>query len=114
MSAHLVAFNENVTFHVQLDFTYISTGILNSRGNTAASSFSSINRGSMSSMMVSAVRNTADRPEERQRGFKKLLREHTLILCKYKVVSMIEKKKLLVMNPLNQSNYHTTSSPRLE
>lgn len=57
--------------NIQSHFTYTSTGTLSSRGNTAPSSFKSISRGSRSSMMVKAVRNTADRPEEGQEHIKK-------------------------------------------
>lgn len=51
---------------VELDFTYTSTGTLNSRGNTAPSSLRSISRDSRRSIMVRAVRNRAGRPEKRQ------------------------------------------------
>lgn len=44
-------------------FTHTSTGTLSSRGNTAPSSFRPIRRGSRSSTMVKAVRNTAGRPD---------------------------------------------------
>lgn len=45
--------------------TYTSTGTLSSRGSTAPSSVRRSSRGSRSSMMVRAERNTAGRPEDR-------------------------------------------------
>lgn len=63
--------------------TYTSTGILNSRGNTAPSSFRFNNTGSRSSMMLSAAQYTADRPEDKDYIYRPFILQSTFNVSWY-------------------------------